>query len=367
MQQGNEKLANLPGRPAAPFPVNPQNSAPFRSPGPPVGFGAPATSQSTVPFSSSGPLAGPESSVYRSPQPPSVRFNGPSSPPASYPMQSSYAHLQPQAPGFPPAGQPMPPFRGPLGRPPAVSPPMSLHPQPQIPLVPTGLPPQTLNQVPSRGIMPPPPSESPFSAARPLPQAPVYGQPNSIPRSNFYQPPHDSQFSASKPASQPPTQAFQTTSFPPAQPTFHSHQAGFMPPPPPPTGVPSGLTSREHMQYPNAGPPMGGNLQGLVEDFQSLSVGSVPGSIDAGIDPESLPRPLDGDKEPTSVLEMYPLNCHPKFLRLTTHAIPSSQSLLSRWHLPLGAVVHPLAEVPNGVSKLCTYTCLLCMHICINT
>lgn len=121
-----------------------------------------------------------------------------------------------------------------------------------------------------------------------------------------------------------------------------------MPPSLPATGVPSGFTSREQMQYPNAGPPIGGTVQGLVEDFQSLSVGSVPGSLDAGIDPKSLPRPLDGDREPTSILETYPLNCHPRFLRLTTHAIPTSQSLLSRWHLPLGAVVHPLAEAPDG-------------------
>nr|CAD1841184.1 unnamed protein product [Ananas comosus var. bracteatus] len=91
----------------------------------------------------------------------------------------------------------------------------------------------------------------------------------------------------------------------------------------------------------------GGPMQGLVEEFQSLSVGSIPGSLDSGIDAKSLPRPLDGDEEPR-ILESYPLNCHLRFLRLTTHTIPSSQSLLARWHLPLGAVVTPLAEVPEG-------------------
>ncbi|THU44354.1 hypothetical protein C4D60_Mb02t06530 [Musa balbisiana] len=95
-----------------------------------------------------------------------------------------------------------------------------------------------------------------------------------------------------------------------------------------------------------AGPPMGG-LQGLVEEFESLTVGSVPGALDPGIDTKLLPRPLNGDEESATILEMYPLNCHPRILRLTTHAIPNSQSLLSRWHLPLGAVVHPLAEAPN--------------------
>jgi protein transport protein SEC24 len=101
--------------------------------------------------------------------------------------------------------------------------------------------------------------------------------------------------------------------------------------------------------YPNAGPPFGGTLQSLVEDFQSLSLSSVPGSPDPGVDIKGLPRPLDGDEEPVKVLETYPLNCHPRYFRLTTHAIPASQSLFNRWHLPLGAVVHPLAESPDGV------------------
>ncbi|MBA0833154.1 hypothetical protein Goarm_017490 [Gossypium armourianum] len=45
---------------------------------------------------------------------------------------------------------------------------------------------------------------------------------------------------------------------------------------------------------------------------------------------------------------MYPMNCNPRYLRLTTSGIPSSQSLASRWHLTLGAVVCPLAEDPEG-------------------
>ncbi|URE40628.1 protein transport protein Sec24-like [Musa troglodytarum] len=91
-----------------------------------------------------------------------------------------------------------------------------------------------------------------------------------------------------------------------------------------------------------------GGVQGLVEEFQSLTVGSVPGALDPEVDTKSLPRPLNGDEEPTKILEVYPFNCHLRFMRLTTHAIPNSQSLLSRWHLPLGAVVHPLAEAPDG-------------------
>lgn len=91
-------------------------------------------------------------------------------------------------------------------------------------------------------------------------------------------------------------------------------------------------------------------MAGLVEDFSSLSIGSVPGSFDAGLDTKVLPRPLEGDVEPNSFAQMYPMNCNSRYLRLTTSAIPNSQSLVSRWHLPLGAVVCPLAEAPEGVS-----------------
>ena len=114
---------------------------------------------------------------------------------------------------------------------------------------------------------------------------------------------------------------------------------------PPPVAAPLGA------QHHGSGPPLGG-VQALMEDFSSLSIGSVPGSIEPGIDPKALPRPLDGDVEPKSLAQMYPMNCHPRFLRLTTGAIPSSQSLSARWHLPLGAVVCPLAVSPDGVSVL---------------
>lgn len=87
----------------------------------------------------------------------------------------------------------------------------------------------------------------------------------------------------------------------------------------------------------------------MAEDFGSLSIGAVPGTIDSGLDPKALPRPLDGDAESNLLGEAYSMNCNPRYLRLTTSAVPSSQSLLSRWHFPLGAVVCPLAEAPDGV------------------
>uniref|UniRef100_M8C7R1 Protein transport Sec24-like protein n=1 Tax=Aegilops tauschii TaxID=37682 RepID=M8C7R1_AEGTA len=130
--------------------------------------------------------------------------------------------------------------------------------------------------------------------------------------------------------------------FPPSRPSFQQPMQNM---PPPSMGPPSSYSNQP--AYPTTGPPMG-TLQTLVEDFQSLSVSSAPGSLDPGVDVNGLPRPLYGDEEPAKVLEAFPLNCHPRYFRLTTHTIPASQSLVSRWHLPLGAVVHPLAEAPDG-------------------
>ena len=103
------------------------------------------------------------------------------------------------------------------------------------------------------------------------------------------------------------------------------------------------------MLQPGFGPPIGA-IQGLTEDFSSLAMQTRPGTMDPLFDAKELPRPLDGDVEPKNLADIYPMNCNPRYLRLTTNAIPSSQSLASRWHLPLGAVVCPLAEPPDGVS-----------------
>ncbi|KAG1368068.1 protein transport protein Sec24-like [Cocos nucifera] len=349
---GNDKPANVPGRPVLPSPAAPRPSTPFISSGPVVGLGTSGVPQTAAPFLSSGPITGMQMSNYRS-SPPPIRYNGPSSPPppTSYPGQDATTYQQTQAPRFPPPAQPGTPLRvpPPVGLP--VTPPMgSLHPQLQIPSVPMGPPPQTAAQSSSRSYMPPPVSESSFSAPRPPPQPSLHGYSNMLPGGNMPPSPAETQFLAPRSVSQPASQqAFPAFHVPPVHASpYHVHQGGVVPPPLPPLGGPLGYNSRGQMQYPSTGPPMGGNLQGLVEEFQSLSVGSAPGSLDHGVDAKSLPRPLNGDEEPIKIQETYPLNCHPRFFRLTTHAIPSSQSLLARWHLPLGAVVHPLAEVPDG-------------------
>ncbi|KAM3693658.1 hypothetical protein ACB098_07G000100 [Castanea mollissima] len=342
----NPGRPNFPARPAAtPFAAAPpQNVMPFSSSGPLVGTEAagfrptpPAAPQPTVPFSSSGPLAGSQSSGFRLPPP--ARYNDPSVPPPAsnvpptggpfqrFPTPPFPSTVQAPASRVPPVGQP-------IAQPPA--PPVSFRPQSQIPPVPMGAPPQSVNSAPPNMNVPYSVSDSSFPAPMTNFQSSFPGYARMQSNADLQPPPMQSTFPSHRGgyAPTPPTSST----------PFLSHQGGYVPPPP--VAAPLGLQSRDQMQYPGSGPP--GSIQGLIEDFSSLSIGSVPGSIDPGIDPKALPRPLEGDVEPKLFSEMYPMNCNPRFLRLTTSGIPNSQSLASRWHLPLGAVVCPLAEAPDG-------------------
>ncbi|KAF7120196.1 hypothetical protein RHSIM_Rhsim13G0029400 [Rhododendron simsii] len=359
------------------FPQRPSSSPSFAASPPPPTFAA--ASQSTTPFLSSGPVVGPDASAFRTTPPtafqtsrpflPSApvvgpeasgsrptqtgRYNDPSMPPPhsshAPPGVGSFQHFR--TPQFPSTGQiatphisapgqPVfsPPIRYPTGHVP--SPAVSAPLQPQIPL-PMGSPPQSINQLPSGMNIPPSSLHSSFSAPRPTLQPLQSGFPRypSNPTNAVTPPPpvQSAQFITNQGGYGP---------VPPAtSASFPSRQGGFVPPPP--VAAPLGVYSREHMQHQGSGPPMGA-VQGLAEDFSSLSVASVPGSIDPGLDSKALPRPLDGDVEPKSFADTYPMNCDPRYLRLTTCAMPNSQSLVSRWHLPLGAVVCPLAEAPDG-------------------
>ncbi|GMP99662.1 hypothetical protein CsSME_00047051 [Camellia sinensis var. sinensis] len=357
----NSNRANFPQRPAtSPFAAASQSTASFLSSGPVIGSEAsafrptpPTAPQITRPFLSSGPVVGSEASGFRSAQ--TGRPNDPSipPPPSSYvppptgpfqhfptPQFSSTAQVPP--PRISPPGQPV--FSAPI-KPPAArvpSQPVSLHPQPpQIPSVRMGSPPQSINHVPSGMNVPPSSLDSSFSGPRPTLQPLQSAFPGypSRPSNAVTQPPpvQSAPFVSHQGGYGPPPP---TTSTP-----FFAHQGGYVPPPP--VTAPLGAYSRDQMQHQGSGPPMGA-VQGLTEDFSSLSLASVPGSLDPGLDSKALPRPLDGDVEPNSYAEMYPMNCNSRYLRLTTSAIPSSQSLVSRWHLPLGAVVCPLAEPPDG-------------------
>lgn len=347
----NPGRSSFPARPSAsPFASAPPTVTPFSSAGPVVGSEAsnfrpapPASPQTAAPFMSAAAGVGSDSSGFR-PSTPQTRFNDPSgsSSPTTYVPPTSGHFQRFPTPQFPPMAQ-APPARGPPVGPPPVSPPIGQVPNPPVPLrvqpppVPMGSPVQRANFAPSGVNVPQPLSDSSFSASRP----------NSPP---------DSSYPFARPTPQQPLPGYVTTqpnavSQGPTMPSsFPSHPRSYIPPPPTSASsfpahqggyVPPGVQSQ------HSGPPVG-VIQGLAEDFSSLSFGSIPGSIEPGIDLKSLPRPLDGDVEPSSLAETYPLNCHSRYLRLTTSAIPNSQSLVSRWHLPLGAVVCPLAEPPEG-------------------
>ncbi|KAL6978579.1 Protein transport protein Sec24A [Sarracenia purpurea var. burkii] len=355
----NPNRANFPQRPSVPsFAAASQSTpTPFVSSGPVVGseafaFRPTPPSAPQRPFLPSGPVVGSEASGFRPTQ--TVRSNDPSipRPPSSYaplpagplqrfpiPQFSSTTQAPPSRASSP--GQPVfpPSFVPSAGHVP--SPPVSFYPQPQLPPVQMGSPPQTVNPVPSGMNVLPSSSDLSFPTPRPALQPLQPGFPGypSKPSNAVAQPPsvQSAAFNTLPGGYGPPPPGISAP--------FLAHQRGYVPPPP--VAPPLGGYSRDQMQHQGSGPPMGA-VQGLAEDFSSLSLASVPGSLDPGLDSKMLPRPLHGDEVPKSFAETYPMNCNSRYLRLTTSAIPSSQSLVSRWHLPLGAVVCPLAEAPDG-------------------
>ncbi|VAH24349.1 unnamed protein product [Triticum turgidum subsp. durum] len=349
---GNERP---PGRPVSGFvpgfaagaPPPAAGASPFGAAAPLGRPFAPPTQQQGPPVAQAaasprGPLGAPPPAAmggYRGPPPPQGSFGAGPPPPglfsAAPPPQGPFG-MAPPAQG--PFGAAPPPSQGPMGGAPPPQGPFGAAPRPQGPF---GAAP------PSQGPFgAAPPSQGPFGAAPPpfhpppsaLPQ-PQSPTGNAMPPPTYVRPPPVQ--------SQPqPVQGYYSggpnPQFPPVRPSFQQPMQNM---PPPTMGPPSSYSNQP--AYPTTGPPMG-TLQSLVEDFQSLSVSSAPGSLDPGVDVNGLPRPLYGDEEPAKVLEAFPLNCHPRYFRLTTHTIPASQSLVSRWHLPLGAMVHPLAEAPDG-------------------
>ncbi|KAL3647825.1 Protein transport protein Sec24A [Castilleja foliolosa] len=345
----NPNRPNYPIRPSGtPF-AAPQSSTPFSSSGPVSGSpGPPASSQFPTPPLSSRLSAGSEVPAFR-PPPPSISNE------LVHPPPPSSFTFGPSNPGFqrfpaPPvlsAGQPRPFTGQPVGPPPTRPPPVS-----QPPSVPMGSPPQNIMNAPLPAQPSSPPMGPSYSTARGRPpqnimNAPLPAQPSSPPMGPSYSTargPFQPSFPgyAKTQSESVPFPVQQGGYAPPAASTpFLSQQRGYAPGPP--ISTPSGIYPGNQTQQHGIAPPIG-IQQGLAEDFSSLSLGSVPGSFDAGLDTAALPRPLDGDVEPKTS----PENCNSRFVRLTTGAIPNSQSLASRWHLPLGAVVCPMAETPAG-------------------
>eukprot|EP00256_Glycine_max_P010053 XP_003520784.1 protein transport protein Sec24-like At3g07100 [Glycine max] len=333
-----------PSRPASsPFAAA-QTVSPFSSTGPVAGSEPPSfrpspsapPPQGAMRFSSAGPAAVRPGAPSFRPAPPG-RFNDPSVPPPVGPSNAPPAagpFQQFPPPPFPPTMQPRGPPQ-PMLPPSIQSPPSqalpfptSLPAQPQMPSVPMGSPP------------PPPQSAAPahlgsnFPPPPPTIQPSFPGYPSKHASPEMQAPPMHSSFPANQGNFGPVPPA--------ASSPFLSHPGGYVPSPPmaPPLGI-------QPMQQPGSVPPMGA-IQGLAEDFNALTLQTRPGTMDPLFDAKELPRPLEGDVEPKNLVDMYPMNCSPRYLRLTTSAVPSSQSLASRWHLPLGAVVCPLAEPPDG-------------------
>lgn len=341
---GNDqsRRPTLPGRPVSPFAAVTHHNRP-----PPSLPGTISSSQSLgVPQSVPPAYLGPASSSqpppssgfgYRVPyHPPSQTGNTPQFPSHQLPPNSQVGYVPQSLPS------PAQSFRSPH----VAQTPLSSVPQHTPTMQSSFAPPPRFS--PSSSVVyssPPPPP--PFRSH--VPEVPTASELHSAHSRNLPPPGSNMPPPLSPGYSLPPSSLDTSYSAPSAFP-MQAYQSNTPSQVPYAFNTSQGFSSREQFPHPSAGPPVGGSaLQGLVEEFKSLSVKSVPGSVDPGIDIYSLPRPLN-DVEPTKMVEAYPLNCHPRYLRLTTHAMPNSQSLLSRWHLPIGAIVHPLAKAPDGVS-----------------
>ncbi|KAG0585748.1 hypothetical protein KC19_2G035200 [Ceratodon purpureus] len=382
------------GNPGSPrFPNNPNNPnarpqfSPFASPvprpGPPTWQGGPPPGpqfRPHVPGPAAGPPGGPTTIADALQKPISPLQPGA---PSGYRPGGPPMGFQPSQPAAPVSAPQPPPFGRPppQGAPPMAGPPGAVRPPPSFsaPNLPSMGAPGQANSQGSGQFLPPggvgggpqgpgygPPARFPAYSGPPPPSG-VFPPPPSG-RPSFSNPPPGPQFGAPpqqgvsggqyNPMPQSPTSA----SIPPP-PLYHS-----LNPPPPQFGAPPSsqgfYSGPPTTPMPMSGqyadgqagayshpPPAGsygGNyhqVQGLVEDFQSLALVPVMGSPDSTVDPSTLPRPLDGAED---VKPVGNLGCHPRYLRLTTNAMPNAHSLVSRWHLPLGAVTHPLAEAPPG-------------------
>eukprot|EP00271_Cylindrocystis_brebissonii_P021942 TRINITY_DN8176_c0_g1_i1.p1 TRINITY_DN8176_c0_g1~~TRINITY_DN8176_c0_g1_i1.p1 ORF type:complete len:1122 (-),score=208.46 TRINITY_DN8176_c0_g1_i1:465-3830(-) len=313
-----------PGSTAAPSPVPAPGSA--NGFAPPVPSGAPGPPQQPGYPQTAGPPPG-----WGPPGMPGGGFAGQPAaapPPTAAPPLGSWPPQQSSPPTFSAAGPPSfgsgqairPPNGAPIANQQLSQPPVSPAPPFGAPptFQPTSGPPPLGAAAPNfrpppMGTPPPPGGASPISRLNP---PPTFGNPQ-------------------QPQSPYPQQQFPS---PIQQPLLHKQQPG-LGLPPPPIGAPPPTDGYSTPGYGYAG------AQSIAEEFQSLTIQQKPGSLDAGLDPASLPRPMAFPDMPQTI---GPTNARPLYVRLTTNCMPNSQSLRARWHLPLGAVVHPLAEAAPG-------------------
>lgn len=101
----------------------------------------------------------------------------------------------------------------------------------------------------------------------------------------------------------------------------------------------------------------------MLDKFESLTLGpSAPGVHDNMDDAQSLPRP--SGIIPGPPIQTYPKNAHHAFIRMTSIYAPRSGSLRERFQFPYGAIIQPLAEIPEmppvPVVKLGIYGIVRC-------
>ena len=241
-----------------------------------------------------------------------------------------------------------------------------------------GGPPMGQPQGQQRPQQPPP---QPMGGMRPGVGGPPMGQPQGQQMQQQHQPPPmGGMRPGAPPMGQQPPSMFNAR---PGPPTGQPMRPGMGQPPPSGGFAPQNAAISQGPAPPAmggiprptgmAGPPtMGGGIRpgmqgygdgmaAALDAFETLSLGpgqAVPGPPGSqqqaqGANAASFPRPAGNQEQQNAAVgppvKSNPSNCSSDFVRFTTAAVPNSQALKSRWHLPYGAIVHPLNEAGGQV------------------
>lgn len=94
-------------------------------------------------------------------------------------------------------------------------------------------------------------------------------------------------------------------------------------------------------------------MQSLLDHFGELTLApSVPGQpAEAAMDIGAFPRPAGPllEEAVAAPPPTHEFNCRPEYLRMTVNAIPNTETLRKRFHLPVGLIVHPMAQTETPV------------------
>jgi len=277
-------------------------------------YGAPPAQGAAPPAYGAPPLpaapAAPPRPAYGAPPPPGPAYGAP-------PPQPPAARPAPPA-GFAPPGAPPPPAAYGVPRPPAFQAPPQQQQAAAPPPGAYGAPP-----APGGGFAAPPAALGGFAAAPPRPPPGPYAAP----------PPP--QYGA--PQQAPPPLGYGGPP-PPGPPAF----GGAPPAAPPPFGggAPPAFGGAPHYGAPAA--PYGG--AGVLDAPEAINLAPAAGA--PGGDPSAFPRPAGDAAGAAGAMPTHPVpgSCDPRFMRLTVNAVPAQQATRARFQLPVGAIVHPMAD-----------------------